>query len=362
MGAAALRDPPRALGGGGAAAHQPLPRVLEGPLQPGLQAVVRRVEVQLRLPVLQPHTTTWLLWGEWTEIAPERQSRPQHGCGAPGGRGAHPMNHFSPSASRARCSGPRSSSPLPSSNSISWCRTSPKEKALLLCARRVCGGVAGGCRRWAGRTAVGHRRPPRRRALPLKNQNTDREYGRGRRCVPHLPRCAQPTRHADRGSSPHAVGAEPSRPLLHPCKCTGSIRYVHETCLRAWLDHSNKRRCDLCGVDFVFEASTPPHHHPPTRPPRVCAPPPLASSARLTRGSPQAVYDASMPRSLPAGTLLRLVARWVLDEAVLLFRYALVVVVWGLVLPLVVRWASGPALPPPPPQHLIHGAGVAAVL
>ena len=104
----------------------------------------------------------------------------------------------------------------------------------------------------------------------------------------------------------------------------------------------------------------PPPTHPPA--PRARASSPGVFRTADKRGSPQAVYDASMPRSLPAGTLLRLVARWVLDEAVLLFRYALVVVVWGLVLPLVVRWASGPALPPPPPQHLIHGAGVAAVL
>ncbi|KAI8071050.1 hypothetical protein BC940DRAFT_295129 [Gongronella butleri] len=53
----------------------------------------------------------------------------------------------------------------------------------------------------------------------------------------------------------------PDRPLYHPCKCAGSIRYVHEECLLEWLSHCNKSRCELCDHPFVFvpvyEASMP---------------------------------------------------------------------------------------------------------
>ena len=45
---------------------------------------------------------------------------------------------------------------------------------------------------------------------------------------------------------------EPDAPLYHPCKCTGSIRYCHEDCLVQWLQHSQKKHCELCGYHFVF--------------------------------------------------------------------------------------------------------------
>ena len=45
---------------------------------------------------------------------------------------------------------------------------------------------------------------------------------------------------------------EPDAPLYHPCKCTGSIRYCHQDCLVQWLQHSQKKHCELCGFHFVF--------------------------------------------------------------------------------------------------------------
>ena len=46
--------------------------------------------------------------------------------------------------------------------------------------------------------------------------------------------------------------AEQGRPLYHPCKCSGSIRHVHEACLSAWLKHSGHRSCEvkLCLYSF----------------------------------------------------------------------------------------------------------------
>ncbi|KAI9034063.1 hypothetical protein DFJ74DRAFT_640030 [Hyaloraphidium curvatum] len=42
-------------------------------------------------------------------------------------------------------------------------------------------------------------------------------------------------------------------PLFHPCRCAGSMRYVHQGCLESWLAHSNSRACEICGTVFGFE-------------------------------------------------------------------------------------------------------------
>ncbi|CAH2352723.1 ERAD-associated E3 ubiquitin-protein ligase DOA10 [[Candida] railenensis] len=48
--------------------------------------------------------------------------------------------------------------------------------------------------------------------------------------------------------------ATPSQPLLHPCKCRGSIKYTHQDCLLEWLKHSNKStsKCDICNTPYKF--------------------------------------------------------------------------------------------------------------
>lgn len=45
----------------------------------------------------------------------------------------------------------------------------------------------------------------------------------------------------------------PDQPLFHPCKCRGSIRYIHQDCLQYWLQHSNKDTCDICHSKFHFK-------------------------------------------------------------------------------------------------------------
>lgn len=45
---------------------------------------------------------------------------------------------------------------------------------------------------------------------------------------------------------------EPDHPLFHPCKCSGSIRYVHQDCLIAWLQTSRKRYCETCSANYEF--------------------------------------------------------------------------------------------------------------
>lgn len=45
----------------------------------------------------------------------------------------------------------------------------------------------------------------------------------------------------------------PDQPLFHPCKCRGSIKYIHQDCLQYWLEHSNKDICDICHSKFKFK-------------------------------------------------------------------------------------------------------------
>mmetsp|Transcript_34291 Transcript_34291/g.54943 ORF Transcript_34291/g.54943 Transcript_34291/m.54943 type:complete len:1183 (+) Transcript_34291:132-3680(+) len=52
-------------------------------------------------------------------------------------------------------------------------------------------------------------------------------------------------------------------PLFYPCKCKGSIRYIHEDCLVKWLRVSNKRACELCLTEFQFQPVY--MHHTPAR-------------------------------------------------------------------------------------------------
>lgn len=41
-------------------------------------------------------------------------------------------------------------------------------------------------------------------------------------------------------------------PLRHPCKCKGSVKWIHEECLGEWLKHSRKYECELCGYKYAF--------------------------------------------------------------------------------------------------------------
>ena len=53
----------------------------------------------------------------------------------------------------------------------------------------------------------------------------------------------------------HSEG-ESDRPLFYPCKCSGSIRYVHQDCLIQWLKVKHKSltdsKCELCGETYKF--------------------------------------------------------------------------------------------------------------
>ncbi|KAH6946375.1 hypothetical protein HPB50_013199 [Hyalomma asiaticum] len=43
-------------------------------------------------------------------------------------------------------------------------------------------------------------------------------------------------------------------PLVSPCKCSGSIRFVHVSCIEHWLNEMNVDICELCGQRFQMAA------------------------------------------------------------------------------------------------------------
>jgi len=67
------------------------------------------------------------------------------------------------------------------------------------------------------------------------------------------------------------MGGAPDNQLYWPCKCSGSIRYVHQQCLLEWLQHSGRLQggaaCEVCKHAYSFTpvyaedapARLPPH-------------------------------------------------------------------------------------------------------
>ena len=45
-------------------------------------------------------------------------------------------------------------------------------------------------------------------------------------------------------------GDNETDPLIEPCQCTGTMQFVHETCLLQWLNTSYKGRCEVCFYHF----------------------------------------------------------------------------------------------------------------
>ncbi|PYI08898.1 hypothetical protein BO78DRAFT_309524 [Aspergillus sclerotiicarbonarius CBS 121057] len=82
--------------------------------------------------------------------------------------------------------------------------------------------------------------------------------------------------------------------LFYPCKCSGSIKFVHQACLVEWLSHSQKKHCELCKTPFRFTK----------------------------------LYDPNMPQSLPAPLFLRQLIIHSFRTIVTWLRFVLVAFVW----------------------------------
>ncbi|PBP17185.1 RING finger membrane protein, partial [Diplocarpon rosae] len=110
-----------------------------------------------------------------------------------------------------------------------------------------------------------------------------------------------------------------TEPLFHPCKCSGSIKYVHQDCLMEWLSHSQKKHCELCKTAFRFTK----------------------------------LYSPNMPKSLPFPVLIRHVFIHSLRNIATWIRFCLVITVWLGCLPYTIRqvwrllfWLSDGNWPP----------------
>ncbi|CAB4056528.1 MARCH1_8 [Lepeophtheirus salmonis] len=53
-------------------------------------------------------------------------------------------------------------------------------------------------------------------------------------------------------------GAEPSMPLIAPCFCDGSLKYVHQGCLQKWIKSSDIKRCELCKYLYIMQSKVKP--------------------------------------------------------------------------------------------------------
>ncbi|KAJ8496047.1 hypothetical protein ONZ51_g1365 [Trametes cubensis] len=98
--------------------------------------------------------------------------------------------------------------------------------------------------------------------------------------------------------------AEPDQPLFHPCKCSGTIRYIHQDCLTEWLAHSKKKTCDVCKYPYSFTK----------------------------------VYSKDMPERLPFFLILRQFSLQLLSAVVFGLRTILVASIWLAALPWVTIW------------------------
>ncbi len=43
-------------------------------------------------------------------------------------------------------------------------------------------------------------------------------------------------------------------PLIAPCFCSGSLKYVHQECLQRWIKSADIKRCELCKYPFSMQS------------------------------------------------------------------------------------------------------------
>ena len=95
-------------------------------------------------------------------------------------------------------------------------------------------------------------------------------------------------------------------PLFFPCKCSGSIKYVHQDCLQTWMKHSKITSCELCKHPFDF---TP-------------------------------IYSPDTPTMLPPHELLRGLLGRMRGSMRFLGRLVVVICVWLVFIPATTCWIS----------------------
>lgn len=57
--------------------------------------------------------------------------------------------------------------------------------------------------------------------------------------------------------------ADAENPLISPCYCAGSLRFVHQACLQQWIKSSDTRCCELCKFNFIMHTKIKPFRKVP---------------------------------------------------------------------------------------------------
>lgn len=89
----------------------------------------------------------------------------------------------------------------------------------------------------------------------------------------------------------HCEGDE--GPLITPCHCTGSLRFVHQSCLQQWIKSSDTRCCELCKYEFIMETKLKPLRK--VRAAYVCVEPGLAVVVAPFPAAPRLLRATAWP-------------------------------------------------------------------
>ena len=95
-------------------------------------------------------------------------------------------------------------------------------------------------------------------------------------------------------------GETNDRPLFYPCKCSGTMMYVHEDCLKRWLETSQSNKCEVCGFIFRFKS----------------------------------IWKQNTPDSLPVSEIMQGLYKSFVTALSVTFHRSLVIFMWGVMLPL----------------------------
>jgi len=52
----------------------------------------------------------------------------------------------------------------------------------------------------------------------------------------------------------------PEAPLIAPCSCSGSMKFVHQECIQTWLKSSRSLSCELCRFSYLTGTKIKPFH------------------------------------------------------------------------------------------------------
>jgi E3 ubiquitin-protein ligase MARCH1/8 len=50
----------------------------------------------------------------------------------------------------------------------------------------------------------------------------------------------------------------PELPVITPCHCAGTLRYVHQACLQHWIKSSQTKSCEVCRYNFIMDSKLKP--------------------------------------------------------------------------------------------------------